>query len=279
MKHNKLHAIWFSPTHTSERIARSVAQGITSPTKDIPTTEFVDLTHHSVQATYSENDIVLIAVPVYGGHIAPKALQRMTEIHGTNTPAIGIVVYGNRAFDQAANELKEWMQDMGFCPIAIGAFIGEHSYSTSATPIAEGRPNQDDLEKAKLFGEEIFKKLQCGNLRPVDLKGFKTPRTPFFSLLRFIRFIMNYRRQQKKNPKVYLPTTDAEKCIHCGECVRVCPVDAITLGDELKTDPTLCIRCCACVKVCHKEARTFSTPFAEPLSRNFQQPKPPVTRC
>ena len=53
--------------------------------------------------------------------------------------------------------------------------------------------------------------------------------------------------------------------------------DVIARGDELHTDPARCIRCCACVKGCAFGARTFETPFAAVLSRNFARRKPPVT--
>ncbi len=52
---------------------------------------------------------------------------------------------------------------------------------------------------------------------------------------------------------------------------------AIARGDELHTDPQRCIRCCACVKGCPTGARSYETPFADALARNFSRRKPPVT--
>ena len=73
------------------------------------------------------------------------------------------------------------------------------------------------------------------------------------------------------------PAGDAARCTQCGRCVALCPTQAIARGDELHTDPARCIRCCACVKGCAFGARTFETPFAAVLSRNFARRKPPVT--
>ena len=40
-------------------------------------------------------------------------------------------------------------------------------------------------------------------------------------------------------------------CIHCGGCVGVCPVDAITLEEnKIVVDESKCIDCGACVKMC-----------------------------
>ena len=111
----------------------------------------------------------------------------------------------------------------------------------------------------------------------VDVHRLKAPATPLWPLLRFIAFALGYLRRQKRHPVVYLPVTNADLCTHCGRCAAVCPTEAIRRGDELHTDPARCIRCCACVKRCPVGARTFDTPFAAALARNFGKRKPPVT--
>jgi len=41
------------------------------------------------------------------------------------------------------------------------------------------------------------------------------------------------------------------KCVYCGGCVGVCPVQAIQLKDtRLIIDPKKCINCGACVNIC-----------------------------
>lgn len=197
-------------------------------------------------------------------------------------------------------------------PVAAGAFVGEHSYSTPETPIAQGRPDAQDLAAATAFGAQVREKLAktgsspgrnpetasdtaattrttqtdsmdaakapaTGALVPIDPAKLREPRTPLLPKLRFIRFVLGYRRRQKRNPVVLLPEGDAARCTQCGRCVALCPTQAIARGDELHTDPARCIRCCACVKGCAFGARTFRTPFAAALARNFARRKPPVT--
>ena len=166
----------------------------------------------------------------------------------------------------------------GFVPVAAGAFVGEHSYSTPETPVAAGRPDTQDLAEAEAFGAAVREKLAAGNLTPVDAAGLKDVRTPLLPMLRFIRFVLGYRRRQRKNPVVYLPAGNADLCTRCGRCAAICPTQAIARGDETHTDPARCIRCCACVKGCPVGARSFHTPFAAALARNFARRKPPVTR-
>ena len=51
----------------------------------------------------------------------------------------------------------------------------------------------------------------------------------------------------------------------------------IALPDAGHRPPRRCLRCCACVKGCPAGARSYDTPFAAALARNFARRKPPVT--
>lgn len=278
-----------------------------------PTVTAIDLTHPAgYPAPLPGEAVAIFAVPVYGGHVAPAALERLREIRGEGTPAVVLAVYGNRSFGTAVAELASFVAGRGFVPVAAGAFVGEHSYSTPETPIAQGRPDARDLAAARAFGAQVREKLAktgpspgknpetasdtaattratqtgsmdaakapaTGALVPIDPAKLREPRTPLLPKLRFIRFVLGYRRRQKRHPVVLLPEGDAARCTQCGRCVALCPTQAIARGDELHTDPARCIRCCACVKGCAFGARAFRTPFAAALARNFARQKPPVT--
>ena len=265
---------------TEARVETTGAAGATetgAETQALPVTA-IDLTHTARKTVVLPADTAAVfAVPVYGGHVAPAALERLQGIRGEGTPAVVLAVYGNRAFGTAVAELAAFVAQRGFIPIAAAAFVGEHSYSTPGTPIAPGRPDAADIAAAETFGARIRKKLTQGTLVPVDAAKLRAPRTPLLPQLRFIRFVLGYRRRQKHNPVVLLPQGDAARCTQCGRCVALCPTQAIARGDELHTDPARCIRCCACVKGCAFGARTFETPFAAVLARNFARRKPPVT--
>lgn len=281
MKPETVCTVVFSPTGTSKKIAAAVARGIASRAGEDPaeaaTLKTIDLTHTAPQsATLPADTVTVIAAPVYGGHVAPTAVKRLETLRGAGTPTVIIAVYGNRAFEKAVAELAELAARQGFVPVAAAAFVGEHSYSTDANPIAAGRPDAQDLAAAAAFGAAVRKKLDAGDLAPIDARKLKDVRTPLLPMLRFIRFVVGYRRRQKKNPVVFLPAGNADRCTHCGRCAAICPTQAIARGDEAYTDPARCIRCCACVKGCPVGARTFDTPFAAALARSFTRRKPPV---
>lgn len=272
MKPAAAYPVVFSPTGTSKKIAEAIARSIAPGA-------CIDVTHTPANGTpLAANAVAVIAVPVYGGHVAPTALKRLESLRGEGSPAVVVAVYGNRAFGSAVQELAEFVSGRGFVPVAAAAFVGEHSYSAPQTPIAAGRPDAQDLTAAAAFGAAVLQKLDAGAIAPIRVDRLRTPRTPLFALLRFIRFVLRYRRQQKRNPIVLLPLGDAGRCTHCGRCAALCPTQAIARGEELRTDPARCIRCNACVKGCPVQARSYPTPFAAALARSFARRKEPVTQ-
>ena len=163
----------------------------------------IDLTLSSPAWEAPADEITLFGVPVYGGRVPAEATQRLKQIKGNQTPAVIVVVYGNRAYEDALLELRDIVTEQGFVPIAAGAFIGEHSYTTGDYPIAPGRPDTNDLQKAAAFGARINDLLKESEaLSPIAVPGN-----------------FPYKPLGQKPP--IAPITVAEKCDQCGICVSV----------------------------------------------------------
>lgn len=266
-----VHLITFSPTRTSKQVGEAIVRG--TGFSEVTNT---DLTLHPAgRLEVPENTLAVIAVPVYGGRVAPLALERMKDIRTSGAPAVLVVVYGNRAYEKALVELDAFASERGFKVIAGATFVGEHSYSTEQNPVAVGRPDADDLQFAETFGVKIRTKIEAAadmdRLYAVDVNRIQRPRQAFFPLFRFLRKVVKLRKSGVPMPRI--PETDAERCNHCGYCAAHCPSGAIGKGDECNTDVEKCIRCCACVKGCPQKARTFDTPFAALLADCFKRQK------
>lgn len=257
MHYKNIHLIYCSPTHTSARIARAIAEGMGGTTR-----RESDITHRTPDPEELVADVVAIfAVPVYAGRVAPVALERLHFFKGNNTPAIAAVLYGNRDYDDALLELADTLATQGFAILAAGAFIGEHSFSRPGFPVAEGRPDEEDIALAIQFGKDASKKLEAAAspevLPELAIRGNRPYKTP-----------------GKSTPQS--PTWNASLCTFCDTCVNSCPVSAISLkGDDLRSDPVRCIKCCACVKECPTGALAFDTPFTAVLAKNFAARKQP----
>jgi ferredoxin/flavodoxin len=229
-------AIYFSPTGTTRRVLDSIIEGLGAQR-----VEYIDLTPVKAR-THRDvgDDITLIGVPVYAGRVPVQAVDALRMIKTDAAEAVLVVVYGNRAYEDALLELKEIAAEAGFRSIAGAAFIGEHSFSTDAIPLAAGRPDKEDLAKARLFGIQVrgmARKRSAARHFPVlDLPG----NSPY---------------RDRVSIKA-LPESKGDLCTLCRKCEETCPQEAIAVGqEETSTDGEKCILCCACVKACPTGAR------------------------
>lgn len=253
MNYSTIHTVVFSPTHTSAKIAHAIESTIACEQR-IKTDLTLD---ESLEPIIIQDQLTIIAVPVYAGRVAPLAIKRLRKVKGINSPAILVVLYGNREYEDALVELYDVAKEAGFTPLSAAAFIGEHSYSTDEMPIAKSRPNSTDLQKAEQFGKDSFVKLQEANLTDFFVKG-------------------NRPYKQVGTPTPAAPHK-TDECTECGECMLVCPTGAIKKDDDgvITTDIMNCIKCCACVRACPIQARYFFTPYTAMLHKNCAEPKEP----
>ena len=256
--------VYFSPTGTSKKIAEAVAKGAGVPS------EHVDLTRpesRTIEFEVFGPELAVISMPVWAGRVPQEAVTRFRRLKADDTPAVLTVVYGNRAYEDALLELSDLALEAGFRPVAGGAFIGEHSYSTPEKPTAHGRPDSYDLQKAEEFGEKVKEKL-AGIGGPREIPSLELPGN------------RHYRDGNWDPGERMDPTTEEELCIKCGRCAEACPTAAITVADVVSTEEETCIWCCACVKSCPTDARVMrphTYKVSEWLHTNHSSWKEPET--
>jgi len=227
--------VCFSPTGTSKAVAEGIARGL-----GLPETRFVDVTSPDARKeplSVSEHELLVIAVPVYMGRVPALLNEWIQTLRADGSPAVCVVVCGNRAYENALLELKDRVVGCGGIPIAGASFIGEHSFSSTELPTAEGRPDQHDLCIAESFGRKIIDKLKSAS----DLTAVEVPGTsPYGGVTKLwdVDFI-----------------SVNDQCIQCGLCAEVCPVGAVASDNSRDIDPETCITCCACIKRCPQHAR------------------------
>jgi ferredoxin len=227
----QVRTICFSPTGTTRRILGNIAKGIGAD--DL---EHIDLTlpegARRTTPPFSD-ELVLLGAPVYGGRLPVDAIRRFRKLKGRKTLAVLIVVYGNREFEDALLELRDLAIELEFCPVAGGAFIGEHSFATEDVPIANGRPDSRDIQKALDFGGRIKEKVT---------------RLPSPNALGELMVPGRFPYQGGPQSMAVSPVTRGDTCAVCGTCASVCPTGAISVNESVSTKIELCIRCCACKK-------------------------------
>jgi ferredoxin len=230
--------VCFSPTRTTRTILQSIARGISAEAPQL--LDFTLPAERAGQVPPFGDELTLLGAPVYAGRVPLDAADYLSTLTARQTPAVPVVVYGNRAYDDALLELCDIAAAAGFVPFAAGAFVGEHSFSTAETPLAPGRPDERDLARAQAFGTRIKSKLEQ-SASVADVARVSVPGS------------FPYRKRVRLFGTA--PATSAEHCTQCGECAPVCPKGAIDADDATRTDSEKCIFCCACIRVCPERAR------------------------
>lgn len=219
----------FSPAGHSATAAEAVASVWGS-------WEMIDLSRRDTdfsKYTFTQEDLLLWAVPSYGGRVPAIAVERMKQLNGAGAKAVALVSYGRRAYDDTLLEMKEILTACGFVMIAAVAALAEHTIVPS---IASGRPDAADCAELAAFGKKIMEKYQSGNDSAVDVPGN-----------------MPYRIYNGVPAK---PEASGA-CTRCGICAAACPVGAIPTENPETTDPVLCITCMRCVYRCPARARNL----------------------
>jgi len=261
MKIRSLKLACFSPTGTTYAVLQGIARGIGV------TGELVDVTTPDARKSplvAGGDDLLLLGVPVYMGRVPALLSEWFGRLDLRRTPTVCVVVYGNRAYENALRELTDLVSARGGFPFAAAAFIGEHSFSSVDLPASVGRPDASDLSLAEDFGRRIEADLR-------SVAGFEpgaelaVPGSfPYGGITELwdVDFIQV-----------------GERCTQCGACAARCPTGAIEPGNSAAIDTAKCITCCACIKSCPQQARTKKPGPVLDASRrihaNYAEPKAP----
>jgi NADH-quinone oxidoreductase subunit F len=121
------------------------------------------------------------------------------------------------------------------------------------TRITEGEGREGDVELLEEIGEGMVWGSLCA-------LGGSAP-NPVMSTIRYFRNEYDAHIRDKRCParvctKLITLSIDAETCIACGKCKKVCPVNCIQGAKKVPhvIDESICIRCRACHEVCPVDA-------------------------
>lgn len=249
MQITRVVAVYFSATGKTRRVvstlANAVAQAMELP---LDTVDFTLPAAREETYSFSADDLVVFGSPTYAGKLPNKLLPFVQSgFCGNGAPAVPIVTFGNRSFDNSLAELCVSLEHADFHPIAAGAFACRHAFSDT---LAVDRPDGEDMQKLAELGGAVVRILAQDTLpAPVTVEGDAA--APYYRPLGLDGEPKNFLKAK--------PVTDAEKCMGCGVCAQLCPMGSIDPADP-SVVTGVCIKCHACVRSCPVGAKSFDDP-------------------
>ena len=229
----------FSASQTTARVVDQLCAGLRLPRKDLNLNEGVSL---------GPQDCLIAAFPVFSRRLPAFFQAWMNQIQGRNTPAVAVVVYGNRAYEDALLELSDALSAAGFTVVGAAAVVAQHSIFPT---VANGRPDAADFAGIAHFARALLEKgLDAAHPMISSIPG---------------------QRPYRKITALPLKPQTNSRCLRCGRCAVVCPVQAIDPAQPHITDKARCVSCTACIHVCPAGARQFPPVLYYPAQLVFRQ--------
>lgn len=248
-----LHLIYFSPGGTTKKTVRNISKGFSN----IKTKEYDMLKKNVREQNYSfgSDDIVIL------GFMTATKLFGLVEdvlnsLKGNNTPLIGVVLFGNGYYGSSLKTLKIEVEERGFKLVGAGAFIGQHTFTSS---IATNRPDEKDKQIQEQFGLDMYNKI-CINK---DL-SFTHVLKKDWARNDWISYVKGHIADKLLSgisctlPSSWSNLEFTDTCVDCGKCERNCPTSSIVLKDKY-FNPDSCIGCFSCGNNCPEDAIIYKS--------------------
>ncbi|MFC2071411.1 4Fe-4S binding protein [Chloroflexota bacterium] len=235
---NKVFSIYLSPTGTTQKVALAIATGMGIPIEayNLTLPKARQVFNHS----FGKDEIAIFGLPVYAGRLPKNIDGFFSGLEGDAAPAVALVLYGNRDYNDALIELKLQLEECGFVVKAGAAFIGEHTFSKN---IAGGRPDNNDLAIAAEFGRKVVESIATDIPGTLNLKGDY----PFAW--------KGYDPANPGNHPSFFTISTNDQCTQCYLCAENCPWEAIDTDNPRIIDFAKCMRCLRCLKNCPSGAK------------------------
>ena len=150
----------------------------------------------------------------------------------------------------ALPEMADALKQQQIIPLAAAKLLAVHASMWSASePLGAGHPDAEDLARVASLVDTVVDRLAQQTVVPLDPD--------------VLDYLSPSLRAEASCKSLVLAkaagkplAADEQLCVQCGECVLVCPVQAITLAPFPVIDEH-CLLCMQCVRTCPEKAFPF----------------------
>lgn len=238
--------IHFSPSDTTRQVVEAVAAALGGPAATIDLLQAPP----APPPAFGADTLLVAGLPVFAGRLPSVCPAKLAGLQGNGAPAIALVVYGNRDYEDALLELCDILTAQGFVVVGAAAVVAQHSIYPM---VATGRPDAADKDFLAGFARQCAAKLE-GAPAAWPLQSTLPGNRPYRDI-----------------PSLPLKPSTNDACTQCGICAGVCPTGAIPQNAPDTTDAAKCITCTACIAACPEKARGFFAPQYAPSAEGFAQ--------
>jgi len=259
--------IVFSPAGSTLKIAKELEErliaannhvqllNVTASSPMFKDGKFKETLEEKVEA----HDLICIGSPVYEKHIEWYVKKIFKNLPKPDTKwgalAIPFVTYGGVSSGIALPEAVSMLKKSGRTPIAAMKIEASHIVSKKLTArVNEGMPGAE----AYPLISELVERISEAETRRGEVKDFSKQLNYQNFKEKMVCGIMKESLLHKYKYPAFKVIGD--KCIKCGKCVEICPVQRIGIENKLPKmagKDKMCIHCFSCTGVCPAEAITF----------------------
>ena len=249
--------VYFSPAGTTRQVAEAIGGFLRARGQSV---SLLDLARRQNPAASFVSDAqpfcLWLGSPVYCDHAVPLVEDFVRSLPPTSGFAVPFVTWGAVTSGLALPEMAACLTEQGFAVLGAAKVMAEHSSLwQSSQPLAAGRPNAGDLNRIEALVESVLTKIARGRteILPAERLDYLPPALKAQSAAKSLAGI-----------KAMQPPRAADKniCTRCGECVQICPVEAIRL-DPFPVIDDSCILCQQCTRHCPVGAYPYDGPAVE----------------